>query len=52
MQYSFNNSQKITKLTEFISGIYNNFYYKILGYFLERYTNNINNLENDFKRMI
>ena len=33
MQYSFNNSRKILKLTQFIPGIYNNFYYKILGYF-------------------
>ena len=33
MQYSFNNSRKIPKLTQFILGIYNNFYYKILGYF-------------------
>ena len=34
MQYSFNNFRKIPKLTQFIPGIYNNFYYKILGYFL------------------
>ena len=34
MQYSFNNSRKIPKLTQFIPGIYNNFYYKIIGYFL------------------
>ena len=34
MQYSFNNSRKIPKLAQFIPGIYNNFYYKILGYFL------------------
>ena len=33
MQYSFNNSRKIPKLAQFIPGIYNNFYYKILGYF-------------------
>ena len=33
MQYSFNNSRKIPKLAQFIPGIYNNFYYKILRYF-------------------
>ena len=33
MQYSFNNSRKIPKLAQFILGIYNNFYYKILRYF-------------------
>ena len=33
MQYSFNNSRKIPKLAQFIPQIYNNFYYKILGYF-------------------
>ena len=33
MQYSFNNFRKIPKLTQLIPGIYNNFYYKILGYF-------------------
>ena len=33
MQYSFNNSRKIPKLAQFIPGIYNNFYYKIIGYF-------------------
>ena len=35
MQYSFNNSRKIPKLAQFIPGIYNNFYYKILWYFLD-----------------
>ena len=33
MQYLFNNSRKVPKLAQFILGIYNNFYYKILGYF-------------------
>ena len=33
MQYSFNNSRKIPKLAQFIPGIYNYFYYKVLGYF-------------------
>ena len=33
MQHSFNNSRKIPKLAQFIPGIYNIFYYKIIEYF-------------------
>ena len=33
IKISFKNSWKIPKLAQFIPEIYNNFYYKILGYF-------------------